>query len=108
MTLRRHVLAGIRRTILAAGVLALIILILSTQDSAHNIQQSAFSDVSTINLTGLCPTTNTSLGKNNTFYLLIVSSLIFVLFFTKFVHKCSTIFDINNPEINIGLDIIGN
>lgn len=46
MTLRRHVLAGIRRTILAAGVLALIILILSSQDSANNISQSAISDVS--------------------------------------------------------------
>ncbi|CAD6228175.1 GSCOCG00006390001-RA-CDS [Cotesia congregata] len=42
MTSRRHVLAGIRRTIIVAGVLALIILALSSQDgSSNSLQQSS-------------------------------------------------------------------
>ncbi|XP_034947671.1 carbohydrate sulfotransferase 11-like isoform X1 [Chelonus insularis] len=41
MTSRRHVLASIRRTIIVAAVLALIILALSTQDGTSNSVQSS-------------------------------------------------------------------
>ncbi|XP_015109685.1 carbohydrate sulfotransferase 11 isoform X3 [Diachasma alloeum] len=41
MTPRRHVLAGIRRTLLAAAVLAIVILALSSQDSSSNTVQSS-------------------------------------------------------------------
>lgn len=45
MTPRRHVLAGIRRTIIVAAILALIILALSNQESTSNGIPSA-SEVS--------------------------------------------------------------
>ncbi|XP_043284254.1 carbohydrate sulfotransferase 11-like [Venturia canescens] len=44
MTPRRHVLAGLRRTIIAAGVLVLIILALSSQDNGNSVQQTGPSE----------------------------------------------------------------
>ncbi|XP_033218892.1 carbohydrate sulfotransferase 11 [Belonocnema kinseyi] len=41
MTPRRHILAGIRRSIVAAGVLVLVILAFYNRDSTNNIQQTA-------------------------------------------------------------------
>lgn len=46
MTPRRHVFAGIRRAILAAAIVGLIILALSNQDGTTNVQQGALLDVS--------------------------------------------------------------
>ncbi|KAH0554256.1 hypothetical protein KQX54_008836 [Cotesia glomerata] len=48
MTSRRHVLAGIRRTIIVAGVLALIILALSSQDGSSNSLQQSSPEVSSL------------------------------------------------------------
>nr|KAF7430054.1 hypothetical protein H0235_006452 [Vespula pensylvanica] len=44
MTPRRHVFAGIRRAILAAAIVGLIILALSNQDGTTNVQQGALLD----------------------------------------------------------------
>lgn len=46
MTPRRRVLAGIRRAIFAAGVLALIVLILSGQDGTNTLQHGNSLEVS--------------------------------------------------------------
>lgn len=46
MTPRRHVLAGLRRTIIAAGVVVIIVLALSTsQDNGNSVQQAGPSEV---------------------------------------------------------------
>ncbi|XP_047348754.1 carbohydrate sulfotransferase 11-like isoform X1 [Vespa velutina] len=44
MTPRRHVFAGIRRAILAAAIVGLIILALSNQDGTNNVQQGSLLD----------------------------------------------------------------
>jgi len=46
MTPRRRVLAGIRRAIFAASVLALIILVLSSQDGTNTLQHGNSLEVS--------------------------------------------------------------
>lgn len=46
MTPRRRVLAGIRRAIFAAGVLALIVLVLSGQDGTNTLQHGNSLEVS--------------------------------------------------------------
>lgn len=46
MTPRRRVLAGIRRAIFAAGVLALIVLALSGQDGTNTLQHGNSLEVS--------------------------------------------------------------
>lgn len=46
MTLRRYVFAAIRRTLLAAGILTLLVLLLSSQDADNNVHQGLLLEVS--------------------------------------------------------------
>lgn len=46
MTPRRYVFAAIRRTLLAAGILTLLVLALSSQDTGNNVQQGLLLEVS--------------------------------------------------------------
>lgn len=46
MTPRRHVFSAIRRTLLAGGVLTLLVLALSSQDASNSVQQSLLLEVS--------------------------------------------------------------
>lgn len=46
MTLRRYVFAAIRRTLLTAGILTLLMLLLSSQDADNNVHQGLLLEVS--------------------------------------------------------------
>lgn len=46
MTLRRYVFATIRRTLLAAGILMLLVFALSNQDAGNSVQQGLLLEVS--------------------------------------------------------------
>lgn len=46
MTPRRYVFAAIRRTLLAAGILTLLVLALSSQDARNSVQQGLLLEVS--------------------------------------------------------------
>lgn len=47
MTPRRHIFSAIRRTLLAAGVVTLLVLALSSQDASNSVQRSLLLEVST-------------------------------------------------------------
>lgn len=63
MTPRRYVFAAIRRTLLAAGILTLLVLALSSQDTNSNVQQGLLLEVSDELLSGIWPRIPFVLGE---------------------------------------------